>query len=351
MTTATLIPAGSRRNDTRGSAPASGRRSRAVYVIGSAFVVLAVAWTWLALEHGSVRLWDVVVHESGRYTLKETVLYFQHFLREVPTLLTVALFAIAAYGAPAVPHSHRRRALRRGPVLSLGFLLAAAMLAFAFWFVAQKHGSASAWRNLMQYHTRDDLVSYGSHWRFHWLSTLWLGLAASLSARAAARWLGAPLPSDTPAGRVISAVAWGWFFGLSLVFVPTHEPFLDPRYIGHQAREILTHSLVTLPLALGLLALCLRAHGCSPTRVSSRVPISVPCVAAVFVIPIYLGLATVLGGALAHGQTSGGLAAMVAAHFFEHLLDYVFVALLCAGAYGVLLTRAGWRIRARPSGT
>lgn len=328
---------------------AAGRRySRAVYVLGGALTVLVAAWFWLVVEHGTLRLWDVVVHESGQYTLGQTVLYFRHFLREVPTLFTIALFAIAAYGVPLVPPDERPRARRRARWYALAGLLGAGlMFVVAFSSVRQEYGTVSALLNLMQYHTRDYLVSYGSHWRFHWLSTLWLGLATSLCARVAARWLGAPAPSDTRGGGILTAVAWGWFLGLSLVFVPSTEPFLDPRYIGHQAREILTHSLVTLPVGLGLLAMCLRAHGCGEPRSGVAVPISLTCLAAVFVIPIYLGLATVLGGAIAHGQTAGGLAAMVAAHFFEHVLDYLFVALLCSGGYGLLLARASGRSLAR----
>lgn len=319
------------------------RRSRSIYVMLGALAVLVGAFLWLAVEHETPRLWNVVVHESGKYTLGQTVLYLQHFLREVPTLLTIALFTLAAYGVPTVPHAERDRARRRGWMYSLALIGAAAMLYIAFTQVVAEHGVASAWRNLMQYHTRDDLVSYGSHWRFHWLSTMWLGLASWLVSRAAARWFGAPIPRDSPGGKLIVTFAWGWFAGLSIVFVPSAEPFLDPRYIGHQAREILTHSLVTLPLGLGLLALCLRAHGVSPIRSRRAVPISLPCVAGVFLIPVYLGLATVLGGALSHGQTGGGMTAMVAAHFFEHVLDYIFVGLLCAGAYGLLLARASRR--------
>lgn len=326
--------------------PARPRRSRSMLVIAGGLGVLGTAGAWLATAHGTPALWNVVVHESGRYTLGQTVFYFEHFLREVPTLLAVALFVVAAYGVPAIPASERPRARRMAKVYASGILLAAGMVVFAFQIVAAEDGAFAAWRNLMQYHTRDELVSYGSHWRFHWLSTLWLGLATALCAQIAARWFGAPLPGEAHARRVIGAIAWGWFLGLSLIFVPTPEPFLDPRYIGHQAREILTHSLVTLPLGMGLLAYIFRHHGHRPAgNRPLQSTLSIPAIAAVVAIPAYLGFATVFADALAHGQTAGGMAAMVAAHFFEHVLDYVFVALLCVGGYGVLLCRLAchWR--------
>jgi hypothetical protein len=39
------------------------------------------------------------------------------------------------------------------------------------------------------------------------------------------------------------------------------------------------------------------------------------------------------------GQSERGLAAMVGAHFFEHVLDYLIVILLAAGGYVWLMAR------------
>jgi hypothetical protein len=38
-----------------------------------------------------------VVHESGVYTLGQTILYFNHFLLEIPKLVAMALFAAASF--------------------------------------------------------------------------------------------------------------------------------------------------------------------------------------------------------------------------------------------------------------
>src|SRR5262245_58650599 len=53
-----------------------------------------------------------------------------------------------------------------------------------------QHGWTSAALDLLQFRTRDDLVEYGSHWRFHWLSTVWFGVAAMLGAPLIARLCG-----------------------------------------------------------------------------------------------------------------------------------------------------------------
>jgi hypothetical protein len=74
--------------------------------------------------------------------------------------------------------------------------------------------------------------------------------------------------------------------------------------------------------------------------VPSAVALPWPAVAGFLAIPLYLGAAVLLGDVMAAGQTGGGLPAMVAAHFFEHTLDYAFVTLLCAGTFGLMLGRA-----------
>jgi hypothetical protein len=103
-------------------------------------------------------------------------------------------------------------------------------------------------QDLLQYRTRDDLAGYGTHWRYHWLSTLWFGAAVGV-APAMAHWItGAPVLRRS---RFWTRVAWGYFLALTLVFGMSADVFLDVRYAGHQAREILTHGPVTLLLGLG----------------------------------------------------------------------------------------------------
>lgn len=325
--------------------PRDTRTSRAPWVVGSAAGVLAVALLWLAAEHRTLALWDVVVHESGRHTLGRTVLYFRHFLREIPTLIAMTLFLLAAYGVPEISPAMRRRARQRTGVHGMWLAAAGFLAAIAFGATAFEDGATAAWANLAQFYTRDDMTQYGSHWRFHWLSTIWIAMAAPLVAGAASRWFGAPPPGSLRQRRLLRAAAWTWFLGLTVVFVPTAEPFLDPRYIGHQAREILTHGLVTLPLSLGLIAWMMRRHGVQGRGWGSAAELSPLALVAFIGIPLFLGAATVFGDVMESGQRGGGLAAMVAAHFFEHTLDYVFVAMCSAGGFGLLLGRAGGAAR------
>lgn len=335
-------------------------------------LVLAASYAWLALDHGTVRLWNVVVHESGRYTLGQTVLYFSHFLREVPTAITYALFLLSVSGAATVAQTHDvGETLRGGIARRFGWLALAAagtLVAGALLLAAGSHGWNSALQDLLQYRTRDDLWGYGTHWRYHWLGTLWFGAATAL-APTVSRWL-----TGEPALRshaFWTRAAWGWFLALTLVFGLSSDVFLDARYAGHQAREIMTHGPVTLLLGIGvLLAVAgsrVRVAPAAPGRVPAGAPPHLPATGAagagtgterrpvrvlpqwisglvVVVVPVYLAVIAVGGDVMEQGQSEFGLGAMVGAHYFEHTLDYVLVlALLSAG-----LSIAGRPRRRRP---
>ncbi|HSJ07804.1 MAG TPA: hypothetical protein VK936_13955 [Longimicrobiales bacterium] len=319
----------------------TARRTALAVCFGVPAVVMLASFAWLAADHGTPALWNVVVHESGRYTFGQTVLYFSHFLREVPTAVVYALFLLGISGGVASRPGHgstlRRDTLGGG----LALLLAGVIVAGAMILSARTHGWASAFHDLAQYRTRDDLSGYGTHWRYHWLSTLWFGFAASVAPIAARLMPGAPPlrthPFWAPAG-------WAAFIGLTIVFGVSADVFADVRYAGHQAREILTHAPVTLLLGVGLVIAAMTRDAAAPPvpRAAPPVPRAGGAwdgvtraawmkVAMVFLIPAYLAVVSVSGDVMEHGQTDLGLGAMVAAHYFEHTLDYLLVLLIVCG--------------------
>ena len=316
-------------------AAALGSRARAgaAGCIALAVLVLAAGYAWLAAEHGTVALWDVIVHESGRYTFGETVLYFAHFLREVPTDIAYALFLLGAGGRVARGPDAIRPA-ERGRARLVGWLalaVAALLVVGATVATARHDGLDSALRDLLQYRTRDDLVAYGSHWRFHWLSTIWFGATVMVLAAVVARLTG---------GRAIGRsafwerVAWGYFVVLTLVFGLSTDVFVDTRYVGHQAREILTHGPVTALLGIGLL-IGLRQWLGADAEVEARSRQPWFHTVAMVVIPVYLAATALTGDVMTAGQSDHGLVAMVAAHYFEHALDYALTTLLVIAALGL----------------
>jgi hypothetical protein len=291
--------------------------------------VLVAAYGWLALDHGRLALWSTQVHENGRLSLGQTVFYFGHFMREVPVDVALALFLAAGFagarrdlGGPCVP-----RAATRAWTVSAA---AALFVGLAFAFAAAQNGADSALADLLQYRTREAVSVYGSHWHYHWLSTLWLGLAAPLAARVA---LGR-VNHDPLAGMVgpLTWIAWGYFVAMTAVWGLTEEVFTSVRFAGHQAREIATLAVVTTPLTLGVL-------WCMTGRQSAALTSLVPTratwlrVSLMVVIVVWLAVVMASGDVMSEGQSDNGLAAMVAAHVFEHGLDHVLVPLAAAAAW------------------
>src|SRR5436190_7621742 len=90
----------------------SPRALRLALVLVPATTLLG-AYLWMAVDHGTARLWSVVVHEGGRYTLGETIAYYRHFLRELPVVVTYAAATSAAAatygpGRAGAPSSRER---------------------------------------------------------------------------------------------------------------------------------------------------------------------------------------------------------------------------------------------------
>ncbi len=310
-----------------------------VLLVGLGLSCLAGSYLWLAMGHGTGLLWNVVVHESGRYTLGKTMFYFDHFLREVPVDVAMALFVVAALTGPRRSLAEQSARIRPRPFARLAWGAAVLLVVLALAVTAKRSGLDSALQDLMQFRTRDDLSDYGSHWRFHWLSTIWFGAAAAILTRiAAGRQTGGF--RNLWDRRSLWLVAWAYVVLLSLVCGLSIEPFMDPRFIGHQAREILTHGLVTGPLAIGCQLILVNSDAMSRVRRSAAAFVfSGGGTVSLFVlvaIPFYLIGFSLGGQALWAAQTGGGWAAMIAAHFFEHTLDYVFVLLLSGGAHAWL---------------
>jgi hypothetical protein len=240
-------------------------------------------------------------------------LFVRHFLREVPVDIAMALSLAAAI---------RLAAPQPVPQPRLPYIgIAVAMVSAASVLSAAEEGWLEALRDLLQYRTRDDDTRYGSHWRFHLLSTIWFCATAPVLASLTRNRFGMPVAAG-PAFRFL-AMAWGWVAALTVIFGVGAEPFTSDRYIGHQAREILTHGLLTLPcvFAIGVLA-------AGPLR--SRAEVAGPgwqVATGVLVLGIPVFLVTAFGGSALEGsaQLNSGMSGLVAAHVFEHLLDYLFV--------------------------
>jgi len=235
-----------------------------------------------------------------------------------------------AYVYPLKPGARGARLYAAGLLVVMAVMIAGAVSAV---------GLSGVIDNLLQKHTRPGAaLEWGAHWRYHLLSSLSLYLMA-FGAAGLMRFLdGAGTVSQAARGSRIFAVSLAVFVGLTLVFAHSPEglakPFTDAIYIGHEARELFTSVLVTLPLAFGLGFLA--AGECAPPasgadRNAQRAR-WVTAIAAGVALGLYLVLGAVLMDAASSGQTDD-VVMLIAPHFFEHAQTYAVVTLMALAVH------------------
>jgi len=298
--------------------------------LGFPVLVLLVSYGAIAVHTGNVWPWLEVVHESGNRTLIGTVLYFEHAARELPLDLLLG----TAVGGSALWASHRSKPaghhqqilLSAAVVLVIGVIIAGTLFT---------GDSASLWNNLLQMHTRPgEPLSYGSHWRYHFLSRLMLMLVSLGIAGLVVLTIRGRNGADDRTGQWVFVGVLGIYIVLSMVFDLNLKPFTDPVFLGHQAREAFTHGLVTLPLAWWF---CLVMSSSQEKTGISTISLRWPLTAGIvgIGIAVYLLLGALLGSAASLGQTDN-LVRLIFPHFFEHFFSYLLVPLIAALTYKTL---------------
>lgn len=312
---------------------------RALFVVPA--LVLAVAFVGVCVQAGTPWPWNRVVHEDGIRTLLQTIFYFEHATRELvlDIVLAIGVAGAARYFHP-LPRGIGDPALRRAR-LAMG-VFAVSMLAVIVGGTELADGGQVIADNLAQYYLRargSGPVVWGAHWRYHFIERI--ADIAFAFALAGALWIaeGRPGGDRTPDVSLI-AVAIALFAAATIAFTPTSEPFRNPAFVGHQLRELLTHGLVTVPVALGTcLLLARRFAPPSPGARSTRSALPIYAAAGLTIAcGAFLLAASVLLKSRAYGQKSS-LAELLFPHFFEHSLGYLLVAALAG--FLTLLPRRG----------
>lgn len=324
-------------------------------LFGTPSLLVLGAYVWLALDHGTLRLFPAVVHESGDYTLLQTILYFRHVIRELPITLLYAISSVAAFKIYG-PIGHGPNPRSKRCLIPAVFALVVVLVS---WFMTiDTWGVEVAMQEVLQGYTRDDTFLSGSHWPFHLLSTIGYFLAAIIVAALLHYGIHGSLPPRRRAvrrqwigGTIVAVLAMTMLLGL------TTAPFLDPRYIGHQLRELLTHLSITLPLSFGVLLREIHTASGLITKQIHRsgwigqrhIEMVVPsrrihhdliaAATVLFLGLLFLAGGTFLTGAVGHARPGTPLSSLVAAHLFEHTVDYLLVACLALATLRVTARR------------
>jgi hypothetical protein len=295
-----------------------------------------LSYLYLALYHQQWNLWPVVIHESGRYTLLETTLYASHFIGHIPVLMTVALLmagswlSLAPAGSTPIPSRHLVLAM-----VSLAGLLAASLAISVSHF-----GAEDTLSFILQRKQQPDLYVEGGSWNLHLPSTMLQFLLIPVVVWLARRLFGRPVQWSRRGAPWFAAAA---LVALGMTWWANSQPlgavldvWADPRYLAHSVRELVTFPLTYYPLPLALL---LAREGrnlrdsLSPTGWPDK---AMTAAAGVFLVGFsYQVVVSLVNdvGALAQKPAfaEGGelsIAYLLASHYFEHLLDTLFFALL-----------------------
>jgi len=283
--------------------------------------VLLSAYVVICVRFHSAWPWELVVHEDGRHTLLGTVFYFEHALGELPLEWLLAASVAGAVG-------YCRGVSLQFPIgrfAATAVALDALIFAGACWSVGLR--GSLLW--LFEYRTREgEPLEFGSHWRYHLLSEAALMLlAVALTGWAAGGATAKPRPA-------VWWMSWAAFGVLTTLFGWSTEPFRDARYLGHQARETLTHALVTIPLAV---AVCLRISG-QPAPDPAKPRGAWWAAVGFSSLAAYQFAGAVVTGSQGRAQ-SNDLVSLICVHFFEHVFSYAVVAAHAVLLYAVVSRR------------
>lgn len=290
-------------------------------------LVLLTAYGAIAVHTGNAWPWLEIVHESGNRTLLGTVFYFEHAAREL--LLDVVLgIAIAGSALWVFPGNGSASYLRLGFLAAATALIIAVIVVGALWI----GGAALLSDNLLQMHTRPgETLSFGSHWRYHLLSRSLLILVSLGLAGLIVLGLRGAQGKGFRTGQLTYLAGLVLFLALTVIFGLGYDSFVDPLFLGHQARETLTHCLVTLPLAWWV---CLVLGDGVKMAGKGSVSMVWPLFAGIggVLTTLYLLVGAIGSSAISMGQTES-LTLLIFPHFFEHTFSYLVVSLVAAVVY------------------
>lgn len=300
--------------------------------------MLVAAYIVICLRTGTVWPWSLYVHETGLRTLTGTVFYFEHAARELPLdlVLGITIGGCLLMVCPPdrcwpAPQGAGRRRSRR---FALATALVVAVILGGAWV---EIGWRALLDNLLQYHTRPSFgLEWGSHWRYHLLSRLALILGSVGLAGLLCLFTGAPAGRGRRDGLAVALVSLAVFFIATIIFTASPQDlllvFVDPYYLGHQTREVLTHVAMTLPAGWGI-SLLFAGRASDPNRApkiswpTKVAPFHIWTIGSGFLaagLSLYLLVGAMINDAGSLGQTRDTLM-LIFPHFFEHSFTYLVV--------------------------
>ncbi|NIM96451.1 MAG: hypothetical protein GTO18_22350 [Anaerolineales bacterium] len=278
-----------------------------IIVLGIPLAVWICSYLYLSRYYKKWNLMNVKVHETGNYTLLQTIFYFNHFLREIviDTLYVLCIFWVCT--VVLLDNS----LMARGDHFSIFLFAFVGFMLIVVVGSINKVGLRATLYDFLQFRELDTVVSFGSHWQMHFLSTLTMLLLIII-----------PATFFEIQSWTLILFVFMMFGLLSVVFRTGVRAVSDPRWVLHGGREIVTYILIAALPFLAPLATQVDIGQIQSTF------LTVFLGSVLFVIFGYFLLVFAKSDIRGLAQGDFNSAYLIASHFFEHVLDYVYMFLL-----------------------
>ena len=301
-----------------------------------------ISYIFVAVWHRKPLLWNIVIHENGRLNLARSLFYFDHSLACVPM---VALFALSAVGGIALSGPTLIQTDRAAPAAGALLVGSAALVFVALVASVRTVGWQRTADYALQRIERDGVLSRGGGWNQLQLSNIPIALgtvgAGSVLGVSQAVPNGAAGWNLSAGGVACLALAASLAVGISAFNWCGWRAFSNPRWLAHGVREMATHPLTGIPIALasvvlvesylsGVDAWTFVLHPMALFLLGAAVSLAV-------VQPLLLRDVEVLALAQKPPFARNGLPVsyLLCAHVFEHFLDFVLIGPLTGGIYAL----------------
>jgi len=316
----------------------SGKRSRLVrnLLLTIPVCIYMFSYMYLAWYHARFNLLTTVVHESGKFTLTEDILYASHFLGHIPvhTMLAFLFTGVCLSLTGGIPPAVFSKPAPRRLLISLSLFLALSLAGSILFF-----GFDDTAAFILQQKQSEHLSGGGGSWNLHLPSSMLLFCFIPVYLAAIFWFIGRRLELSGKgiAHIVISSallVLMTLLVNGSLSSIA--EIWQAPRYLAHSVRELATFPLTYFPLPLYFI-LAKEDQAYQPARQQKRsLVILLIILAALFFAGItYQAVVSLNAGISALAQkpafAKGGMLDipyLLASHYFEHFLDTIFFSLL-----------------------
>lgn len=298
-------------------------------------LVLTFSYFYLCFEYNKLNVFFEIIHENKKYTLVETIFYFDHFVREIVICVMMALsIASAFYMFSPLKGNINLHLVEK--IFKLSLFLALFLALGSVIGATVNGGIKSTLLNLFQFKTTDILTIYGSHWNFHLLHVVFVQLVTLSLSFFYRGYTGLSCDKRNKNSLLYLGIWVLLFLLFTVIFIPSLKPFSDTRYLAHQFREIVTHLTVTIPLAFAFLIFVeskLIQQSFSGNHSIGLIKKAVSYFFYTSLIPVFILIQLQGRDIMSAAQKKSSYLDLLAAHYFEHMIDYFFVAFLSVVLY------------------